>query len=263
MRMEGKVAVVTAASGEFGKAIALGYAREGADLFLHEFPSKAQQLAAVAAEASALGRKVVTGTYDITQLEQVQAMTRQAMEAFGHIDVLVNTAAHSVHGVLFDIKADDFARAMQVGPQSYFLTCQQIGKEMARRGKGKIINLTSIVGRIGSGGAVVWGADRGSIDALTKALAHALGLYGVHVNALARGASEFTPYLPDEKVERLRRLPFGRLGVPEDVVGPAIFLATDDSEWITGSIIYADGGYTSAAATDDQHRPTQVPYQGD
>src|SRR5262249_51729986 len=79
----------------------------------------------------------------------------------------------------------------------------------------------------------------------------------------ARGAADFTPYSPDEVEERLRRLPFGRLGKTEDVVGPAIFLATADSDWVTGDVLYADGGYTSAAATGNRHRPSQVPCQGD
>jgi NAD(P)-dependent dehydrogenase (short-subunit alcohol dehydrogenase family) len=263
MRMADKVAIITMAGDEFGRAIALGFAREGADLYLNEWPDRKARLDDLAREATALGRRVVTGAHDLTRIAEVQAMTREVIEAFGRVDVLVNCAASSVHGVLFDIDEADFERAMLVGPKSYFLTCQQVGKEMARRGSGKIINLTSIVGRIGSGGAIVWGADRGAIDAMTKALAHALGLYGVHVNALARGASDFTPYSPDEVEERLRRLPFGRLGKAEDVVGPAIFLATADSDWVTGDVLYADGGYTSAAATDKRHRPTQVPYQGD
>jgi NAD(P)-dependent dehydrogenase (short-subunit alcohol dehydrogenase family) len=262
MRMADKVAVITMAGDEFGRAIALGFAREGADLYLNEWPDRQASLDVVAGEARALGHRVVTGLHDLTRLADVQAMTREVLEGFGRVDVLVNCAASSVHGVLFDIGEADFERAMLVGPKSYFLTCQQIGKEMARRGSGKIINLTSIVGRIGSGGAIVWGADRGAIDAMTKALAHALGLYGVHVNALARGASDFTPYSPDEVDERLRRLPFGRLGTAEDVVGPALFLATADSDWVTGDVLYADGGYTSAAATDNRHRPSQVPYQG-
>jgi NAD(P)-dependent dehydrogenase (short-subunit alcohol dehydrogenase family) len=262
MRMADKVAVITMAGDEFGRAIALGFAREGADLYLNEFPDRAARLDDVARAASATGRRVVTGVHDLTRAAEAEAMTRQVIDAFGRVDVLVNTAAASVHGLLFEIDETQFERALLVGPKSYFLTCQQIGKEMARRGSGKIINLTSIVGRIGSGGAIVWGADRGAIDAMTKALAHGLGLYGVHVNALARGASDFTPYAPDEITERLRRLPFGRLGTAEDVVGPAIFLATADSDWVTGSILYADGGYTSAAATDNRHRPSQSPYQG-
>ncbi len=263
MRLMDKVAVITMAGDEFARAIALGFAREGADLYLNEFPDRRARLDDVAREVAASGRRVVTGVHDLSRAAEVQALTRQVLDSFGQVDVLVNTAAASVHGVFFDIDEADFERAMVVGPKSYFLTCQHIGKEMARRGSGKIINMTSIVGRIGSGGAIVWGADRGAIDAMTKALAHALGLYGVHVNALARGASDFTPYSPDEVAERLRRLPFGRLGTAEDVVGPAIFLATAESDWVTGSIVYADGGYTSAAATDNRHRPSQVPYRGD
>lgn len=262
MRLENKVAVITGASDEFAKAIAEGYAREGAALFLHDFADKAEQLEKNAAVVAEHGRKVTTGIYDITHAEPVAAMTRKVLDAFGQIDILVNTTAGGWHGKFFEASEQNWDRAIDRGLKAYFLTCQLIGKEMARRGSGKIINITSIVGRIGSGGAVPWGAARGGVDALTAAVAQALGEYGINVTGLARGASDFTPYSEEARNERLRRLPFGRLGRAEDVVGPAIFLASDESDWVTGSVVYADGGYVTAAATDAEHRATEVPYRG-
>lgn len=256
MRLKDKIAVVTQASDPFARAIASGYAAEGADLFLQDFAKNENKLQEVAAKVRGTSRKVVAGVYDITRGDQVAAMTRQVIQEFGRVDILVNTASEPVHGKVFELKEEDFERAIIIRIKSYFLTCQHIGREMANRGSGKIINLTSIVGKIGSGGAVPWGAACGGVNAMTKALAHALGLHGVHVNALARGATGSPGHY--DRVsggERLRRLPFGRLGKEEDVVGPAIFLATSDSDWVTGSVIYADGGYTSAAVTDDFHRP--------
>jgi NAD(P)-dependent dehydrogenase (short-subunit alcohol dehydrogenase family) len=140
--------------------------------------------------------------------------------------------------------------------------CQQVGKEMARRGYGKIINVTSIVGRLGGGGAVGWGADRGAVDSMTAALGQALGPYGINVVALARGGTDTTEYTAEAIAERIRRLPFGRLGREDDIVGPAIFLATDDAGWITGSVLYCDGGYVTAAVTDAADRPKDIPYRG-
>jgi NAD(P)-dependent dehydrogenase (short-subunit alcohol dehydrogenase family) len=262
MRLKDKVAVITGAGTEFGMAIALGYAREGALLYLHDFAENRDKLAKVADETGAPGGKVVTGLFDITSGEQTAAMTRDVLANFGRIDVLVNTTSGGWHGKFFDCSEAAWDKAIDRGLKAYFLTCQHIGKEMARRGKGKIINITSIVGLLGSGGAVPWGSARGGVNSLTSAVAQALGMYGVHCAALARGATDTTPYTPAAKAERLRRLPFGRLGREDDIVGPAIFLATPDSDWVTGSVLYCDGGYVTAAATDDEHRPTEVPYRG-
>ena len=149
--------------------------------------------------------------------------------------------------------------ASTVALKSYFLTCQYIGEEMARVGYGKIINITSIVGRLGSGGSVPWGACRGGVDALTYGLAQSLGEYGVRCVGLARGATDSTPYTEEALQARVAKIPFKRLGTEKDITGPAIFLATAESDWITGSVVYADAGYAHAAATDLEHRATEFP----
>jgi NAD(P)-dependent dehydrogenase (short-subunit alcohol dehydrogenase family) len=98
---------------------------------------------------------------------------------------------------------------------------------------------------------------------MMRGMAHALGFYGIQVNSLAHGRQEENGGTSTEIAERLRRLPLGRLGRAEDLVGPAIFLASDDSDYVTGTVLYADGGYTTASVTDDEHRPKQIPYVGD
>ena len=181
---------------------------------------------------------------------------------FGAVDVLVNTTQGGWHGKFFECREADWDKAIDRGLKAYFLTCQQFGRVMAERGKGgKIINITSIVGVLGSGQAVPWGAARGGVNSLTAAVAQALGPYGINCTALARGATDSTSYSDAAKAERLRRLPMGRLGREDDIVGPAIFLATSDSDWVTGSVIYCDGGYVTAAATDDEYRPGQGDYR--
>lgn len=261
MRLDGKIALITDADGGFGQAIARGFAREGAHLFLQVFPKNEGKIKAIAESIGAdcsPDRRVVTGVYDITREEPVIRMTADVIKEFGQVDILVNTAADGAHGVFFDLNEDQWDRALDTGLKSYFLTVKHVGKEMAKRASGKIINLTSIVGVLGSGGAVPWSAARGGVDAMTKAQAHALGEYGVYVNALAHGNTKSdgtsNPETPGHH-ERLRRLPFGRLGLHTDLVGPAIFLATSDSDWVTGTVLYADGGYSVAATTDAQHRP--------
>ena len=264
MRLDNKAAVITGAGTEFGKAIALGYAREGAKLYLHDFAENEARLARVAGQVAAAGGTVHTGLYDVTEGGAVAAMVKDALSKLGGaVDILVNTTSGGWHGKIFECREQDWDKALDRGLKAYFLTCQAFGKEMARRGEGgKIINITSIVGALGSGQAVPWGSARGGVNALTAAMAQALGPYGINCTALARGATDSTPYPEAAKNERLRRLPMGRLGREDDIVGPAIFLATPDSDWVTGSIVYCDGGYVTAAATDDEYRPTEFPYRG-
>jgi NAD(P)-dependent dehydrogenase (short-subunit alcohol dehydrogenase family) len=258
MRLDGKAAVITGAGTEFGQAIALGYAKEGANLYLHDFAENEGKLTKVADEVRGAGRRVFTGLYDLTSGAATAAMTKDAVAKLGGVDILVNTTQGGWHGKFFQCPEDAWDKAIDRGLKAYFLTCQHFGRVMAERRKGgKIINITSIVGVLGSGQAVPWGAARGGVNSLTAAVAQALGPYGINCTALARGATDSTPYSPGATAERLRRLPMGRLGREDDIVGPAVFLATSDSDWVTGSIVYCDGGYVTAAATDDEYRPGQ------
>ena len=154
MRLKDKVAVVTGAGTEFGKSIAVGYLREGAQLYLHEFAENGEKLDKVAHAARQSGGRVETGLFDITTADATAAMTREIVAKFGRIDVLVNTTDGGWHGKFFECTEANWDKALDRGLKAYFLTCQHIGKEMARRGQGKIINITSIVGLLGSGGAV-------------------------------------------------------------------------------------------------------------
>lgn len=267
MRLKDKMIVITGAGQGFGLAIATGYAREGAVLYLHEFEDKRDSLEENARKVRELtGATVHTGIYDITTLEPTIAFTRDVMARMGRVDVLFNTTAGGWHGRIFECTEPEWDMAIDRGLKAYFLTCQQIGKEMARVGRGRIINLTSIVGRLGPGGGIPWAAARGGVDAMTAGIAQALGEYGVQCVALARGATEQRDLhhgLTDKgRGERLRRMPLGRLGKVQDLVGPAIFLASDESEWVNATVVYADGGYTAVAAFDDEYRATEVPYRG-
>jgi NAD(P)-dependent dehydrogenase (short-subunit alcohol dehydrogenase family) len=126
---------------------------------------------------------------------------------------------------------------------------------MAKQRSGKIINLSTTDARIGSGESAANSTAYSSIDAMTRAIAQALGFYGVNVNCLVYGPMEYLSINADESGERLRRMPWGRLGKPEDLVGAAIFLATDDSNFVCGESLYVDAGYSNAAVTEDSFRP--------
>jgi NAD(P)-dependent dehydrogenase (short-subunit alcohol dehydrogenase family) len=262
MRLANKTAIVTGATGQFGHVIARAYAREGAAVYLCDFPEAAGAVQKLGDELKASGAKVAWGTHDVSTQAGAVELAAAAVKAFGQIDILLNGTSGGGHGKVFEFTEAAWRKAIDRGLTAFFFTCQQVGKEMARRGSGKIINISSIVGRIGAGGAVGWGANNGGIDSMTAALAQELGHYGINVVALARGATDTTPYPAEAAAERLRRLPFGRLGREDDIVGPAIFLATDEAAWIHGSVVYCDGGYVTAAATDAAYRPTEVPYRG-
>jgi len=253
MRLDGKIALVTSASGLFGKTIALAYSKEGADLAVVD--EDAQKADDVAAQVRELGRRALALQVDVTKKAAVEGMVQHVVSEFGQIDVLVNATGTAHNQNFLTFKEEDFDHCLDIGLKAYFLTCQAVGKQMAKQGKGKIINLSSIVGRLGSGEAAAWCATRAGVDSMTRAVAQALGSYGVNVNALVHGGLEMFPYREAEAAKRRRRIPFGRLGKPEDLIGGAIFLATDDSNFVTGENLYVDGGYTTAAVTEDQFRP--------
>jgi NAD(P)-dependent dehydrogenase (short-subunit alcohol dehydrogenase family) len=253
MRLEGKVALVTGAGEGFGRAIALRFAQEGADLALVDANQAAAD--ATAAQAQASGRRALALAADVTRKADVDAAVERAAAEFGRIDVLVNATGESHNQEFLNFKEADFDRCIAISLKAYFLTCQAAGRQMAKQRSGKIVNLTSIVGKIGSGESVSWSAARGGVDAMTRTMAQILGMYGINVNALAHGASTRFNYLPEEGAERLRRLPFGRMGTDDDVTGAAVFLASDDAAFVNGDVLYVDGGYTTAAVTDDRYRP--------
>ena len=252
MKLEGKTAIVTGCNGEFGSAIVPGFAAEGCDVACVDFK---QTDADVGAEkVRQRGQRALALAIDLRKRAEVEAMVEQVVAAFGRIDILVNTTMASHNQEFLNFKEEDFDDSLSRGVKSYFLTCQAAARQMVKQRYGKIINLSSIVGVLGPGQAASWTADRGAVNGLTRAAAHALGFYGINVNGLARGNTARKPYNPGV-VERVRRLPLGRTETPEDMVDPCVFLASDGASYITGTVLYVDGGYTVAGVTDDRYRP--------
>jgi NAD(P)-dependent dehydrogenase (short-subunit alcohol dehydrogenase family) len=252
MRLEGKIAVITGANGEFGKAITPAFAREGADIVCADWKQEDADRAADAVKNA--GQRTLALEVDFRDKAHVNEMVERTMSEFGQIDVLVNTTARPHHQEFLNFKEEDFDDTLARGVKSYFLTGQAVANEMVKRRYGRIVNVTSIVGRLGPGQAVDWAADRGSVDGLTRAMAHALGFWSITVNGVARGNTRRPPYSVGV-LERLRRLPLGRTEYPEDMGEPTVFLASDGAAYVTGTVLYVDGGYTVAAVTDDRFRP--------
>jgi len=252
MKLAGKVAIVTGCNGEFGAAIVPGFAAEGCDVACVDYQ---QSDADVAVEkVRQKGRRAMALAIDLRDGAAVETMVQRVCAEFGRIDILVNTTMASHNQEFLNFKEEDFDDSLNRGVKSYFLTCQAVGRRMIKQRSGKIINLSSIVGVLGPGQAASWTADRGAVNGLTRAAAHALGFYGINVNGLARGNTARKPYSAGV-LERLRRLPLGRTETPEDMVEPCVFLASDGASYITGTILYVDGGYTVAGVTDDRYRP--------
>lgn len=253
MRMQEKVVLLTSAQNPCASAIMMGFAREGANCVVVDGDAgKAEQLAA---NVRTLGRRALALQIDITKKSEVEKAVGRAVAEFGRIDVLLNCSGIMHESDFLSFTEEAFNQCIDRGPKAYFLACQAVGRQMAEQRSGKIINLSTTDARIGSGESTGNSAAYSSIDSMTRAIAQALGYYGVNVNSLVCGPMDFFSGTSEEAGERLRRMPMGRLGKPEDLVGAALFLATDDSNFIAGESLYVDAGYSNAAVTEDSFRP--------
>ena len=208
MRLQDKIVLITSAQNPCAKAIVTGFAREGAICaIVDEDASKAQQLAA---EVRALGRRALPLQFDVTKKSQVEEAVRRTVAEFGHIDILLNCSAIMHESDFLSFTEEAFNQCIDRGPKAYFLAAQAVGRQMAEQRSGKIINLSSTDARIGSGESTGNSAAYSSIDSMTRAIAQALGFYGVNVNSLVCGPMDSFSGTAEEIGERLRRMPPGR-----------------------------------------------------
>src|SRR5262245_49780294 len=253
MRLKDKTTIVTSAQNPCGRAIATGFAREGAHcIVLDDDAARAEQLAT---EIRSLGRRGLAIQCDVTKKSQIEEAVKRAVAEFGRIDVLLNCSGITHQSDFLNFSEDAFNRCIERGPKAYFLAAQAVGKQMAEQRSGKIINLSTTDARIASGESAGNSAAYSSIDSMTRAMGQAMGFYGVNVNSLLCGPLENYSGTGEEVGERMRRIPLGRLAKPEDLVGAAIFLATDDSNFVAGESVVVDSGYSNAAVTEDGFRP--------
>jgi 3-oxoacyl-[acyl-carrier protein] reductase len=253
MRLKDKIAVITSAQNPCARAIASGFAREGAHCVM--FDDDAGRAEQLAAEIRSLGRRALAIQCDVTKKSQVEDAVRRAITEFGRIDVLLNCSGIRHESDFLNFTEDAFNRCIERGPKAYFLAAQAVGKQMAEQRSGKIINLSTTDARIASGESAGNSAAYSSIDSMTRAMGQAMGFYGVNVNSLLCGPLENVSGTEEEVGERMRRIPLGRLAKPEDLLGAAIFLATDDSNFVGGESLVVDSGYSNAAVTEDGFRP--------
>jgi len=250
--LTGKVAVVTgAASGVgIGAAIARRFARGGASLFLTDVATVDQTVAACRALATP-GQRVEARTFDLTTPGEAEAMVAAALDAFGRVDVLCNNAGLRVSKPFGSFTREDFDRCVQVNLAAPFFASQAVLPAMRRQGGGRIIHTASQLGSVASATRAIYGLTKAALIHLTKSMALELGPEGVIVNAISPGPTSTGPIIERERQdpvlskERMARVPLGRFGKPEEIAELAWFLATTPAQFLHGSNIIIDGGYTA------------------
>ena len=251
MRLSGRTALITGASRNIGRAIALAYAAEGADLLLNTRVN-GEELEAVAAECRKTGVRVVTALADVADAAAVQAMVTRGLGELGAIDVLVSNAAIRPHTSLTDTTVEDWHRVMGVNLHSAFYLARAVVPAMKERRRGSIIalgGLSSVTGRPNT--AAVTTAKTGLLG-LVRALAAELGPFGIRANMVMPGYIDterrYAEWYPEFKQtppgspEQLKQIPLGRLGRPEDIADACLFLASDASAYVTGDTLRVMGG---------------------
>ncbi|QZA33456.1 3-oxoacyl-[acyl-carrier-protein] reductase [Hydrogenibacillus sp. N12] len=239
-----RVALVSGASRGIGRAVALGLAEDGFDLVLG-YARNADLAAAVAREAEARGVRAVPIALDVRDPKAAEAAVEAALEAFGRLDVLVNNAGITRDQLLVRMKADDWDEVLRTNLTGAFYLTKAAARPMMRARYGRIVNIASVVARLGNVGQANYVAAKAGLIGLTKAAALELASRGITVNAVAPGfiTTDMTEALPEAvKVELLRRIPLGAFGAPEDVAHAVRFLVSEGARYITGQVLGVDGG---------------------
>lgn len=247
--LDGKVAVITGASGDLGLAIAQALGNAGANLVLASQSKKNLQIAAKKIDIDK--SKTLLVPADVTDVEQVESLMKLTVEKFGQVDVLVTAAGIQIRKPAVEFTKDEWKRVLDVNLSGTFLCCQAAAKYMIKQRSGRIIMISSLTAEIGIPNMAAYAASRGAIRQLAKALAVEWARFGINVNCIGPGRfrTKMTEDIFSNNAARdsfLKLIPMGRAGIPSDLAGSVVFLASDASNYITGQSIYVDGGWLAS-----------------
>jgi NAD(P)-dependent dehydrogenase (short-subunit alcohol dehydrogenase family) len=251
MRLKGKVAIVTGAGAGIGQAVARRFAREGAEVVVAEIDRRNGQ--ATVEEIQGAGGLALFAQADVSDENDVKALVNAASNRFSRIDILFNNAAVLLHGRdtrAHELTSEVWDRTMAVNLRGYWLCSKYVIPHMLRQGQGSIIHVASPTGMLGFASLTAYSTSKGGVFGLTRAMAADYARDHIRVNAIVPGTIDTPMNAAEFANEESRRrfiamAPAGRLGVPEDLCGLAVFLASDESEYCVGGFYAADGGLTA------------------
>ncbi len=244
MKIQGQVALITGASRGIGREIALELARQGANVAVNYAGNEAMANEVVA-EIQAMGQKAIAIRCNVADADEVALMVKTTIEQFGCIDILVNNAGVTRDNLLMRMKEEEWDTVLNTNLKGVFLCTKAVTRPMMKQRKGRIINVASVVGVVGNAGQANYVAAKAGVIGLTKTTAKELAPRGINVNAIAPGfiSTDMTDQLPDEaKSSLLKQIPLSRFGEPSDIAKVAVFLASEDSAYMTGQTLCVDGG---------------------
>ncbi|NPV71328.1 MAG: 3-oxoacyl-ACP reductase FabG [Firmicutes bacterium] len=243
MRLKDKVCVITGAGRGIGKEIAATFVAEGARVVVCEVDEASG--AGVANELRSAGKEAVFHKVDVTDRASIKAMVDVVLAEYGRIDVLVNNAGITADALLVKMGEDQWDRVINVNLKGVFNCTQAVAPAMVAQGKGKIINISSVVGLYGNFGQTNYAATKSGVIGMTRTWAKELGRKGITTNAIAPGfiLTEMVLKMPQKVLDVMaEKTPLGRLGQPKDVANCALFLASDESDFVNGAVLSVDGG---------------------
>jgi len=247
VRLKGKVALITGSSRGVGRAVALAYAKEGANIVVN-YASNKDAAEEVVAAIQEMGSRAIAFKADVAKAAEAEALVEKGIEEFGQLDILVNNAGFGRPAMLVKMSEDQWDQVVDIHLKGAFLCSQFAARHMNEAKRGKIINVTSVAGIVGTVGQINYSAAKGGLISFTKSAARELARYNICVNIISLGivATDMTEKIrTDEKLKDIymNRILLKRFAEPDDISPAFVFLGSDESNYITGQLLCVDGGY--------------------